>query len=85
MIIAIGIVLILHGLVHIWYIVLNQGLIEFRPEMGWTGNSWILSNFLGAEVTQPLATILYGISAITLVIAGIERRAPRRGVGWGFE
>jgi len=69
--IAIGIVLILHGLVHSWYIVINQGLVEFRPEMGWTGKSWILSNFLGVEITQPLATIFYGISAITFVIAGI--------------
>lgn len=71
MTIAIGIILMLHGLVHLWYVVLNQGLVEFRPEMGWTGRSWILTNFLGADITQPLATIFYSLAAISFVIAGI--------------
>jgi hypothetical protein len=66
-----GIVMTLHGLVHLWFVTINQGLVEFKTEMGWTGKSWILSNFLGAEITQPLATIFYGVSTITFVIAGI--------------
>ena len=42
-----GTFVVLHGLVHLWYFTLSQRLVEFKPEMGWTGKSWILSNLLG--------------------------------------
>jgi hypothetical protein len=71
MTILFGIITILHGLVHLWYVTLNQGLIEFKPEMGWTGKSWLLTDLLSAEFTRPLATIFYGVSAITFVVAGV--------------
>jgi len=29
--------LILHGLVHLWYLVLAFRLVEYKPDMGWTG------------------------------------------------
>jgi hypothetical protein len=47
----IGIFIVLHGLVHLWYVVLSQGLVEFEPEMGWTGESWLLSRLLGESAT----------------------------------
>jgi len=71
MTILFGIITILHGLVHFWYVILNQGLVEFKPEMGWTGKSWLLTDLLSAEFTRPLATIFYGVSAITFVVAGV--------------
>ena len=66
-----GIVLILHGLVHIWFVTMNQGWVELKPEMGWTGKSWLLTGPLGQDITQPIATIFYGLATITFIIAGI--------------
>lgn len=45
--ISIGIFMLLHGLVHLWYFVMSRGLVELKPEMGWSGKSWLLTNLLG--------------------------------------
>ena len=74
----IGLFIVLHGLVHLWYVVLSQRLIEFRPEMGWTARSWLLSNLFGDTTTRSLASVLYVLAAIALVAsgAGISLRTP---------
>jgi hypothetical protein len=66
-----GIILILHGLVHIWYITLSQGWVEFQAEMGWTGRSWLLSGLLGAGAAKMLAAGLYALAGLGLVAGGI--------------
>jgi hypothetical protein len=67
----IGLFVILHGLVHLWFFTLSQGLVEFKPEMGWTGRSWILSNFLGDSTTRFIASTLFVLAAIAFVISGV--------------
>ncbi len=69
--IVFGIFMILHGLVHLWYVVLSQGWVKFQTEMGWTGVSWLLTGFLGNKMTHILATIFYSVSAIAFVLSGI--------------
>lgn len=69
--IILGIFVILHGLVHAWYITLNQGWVEFQPEMGWTGQSWLLSDILNSGLARGLSTALYSLGGISFVIAGI--------------
>lgn len=66
----IGLFVILHGLVHLWYFTLSQGLVEFKPEMGWTGKSWIFSNLLGESTTRLVASALFVLAAIAFVISG---------------
>jgi len=66
-----GIFLILHGLVHMWYVVLSQRWVEFQSEMGWTGVSWLLTGSLGNKITNILATIFYSVSAIAFVLSGV--------------
>lgn len=66
-----GIFVILHGLVHIWYVVLSQNLVEFKPDMGWTGESWLFTNLLGGPITRLAASICYALAAILFVISGI--------------
>jgi len=66
---VIGIFMFLHGLVHIWYIVLSQEWVKIEAEMGWTGRSWLLSGLIGKEITNRLAAIFYGLAALTFVIA----------------
>jgi len=63
-----GIFIVLHGLVHLWYVVLSFGLVEFQPDMGWTGKSWLPTDLLGESAAHSLAGILY-ITATILFIA----------------
>jgi hypothetical protein len=66
-----GIFIILHGLVHLWYVTLAQRWVPFEPDMGWTGNSWLLTNLIGDSTTRLLATVLYSLATIVFVIGGI--------------
>lgn len=66
-----GFFLVLHGLVHLWYFTLSQGLVEFQTEMGWTGRSWLLSNFLGDSISRSLAGVFYVLATIAFVVSGI--------------
>jgi hypothetical protein len=66
-----GVFVLLHGLVHLWYVTLNQGLVEFQAEMGWTGESWLFSPLVGNGVTRSLVTLLYGLATVGFVIGGV--------------
>lgn len=66
----VGLFIILHGLVHLWFVVLSLKLVEFRPEMGWTSRSWIFTPLFGDSFTRQLAAVLYGLAALALVAAG---------------
>jgi hypothetical protein len=68
--ILISIFILLHGLVHLWYVTLSRGWVEFQANMGWTGKSWLFTNLLGDNVTRIVATIFYGLSTIAFLVAG---------------
>ena len=77
----IGLFVILHGLVHLWYFALSRGLVQFQPEMGWSGRSWIFTNLLGDSATRSLASVLYILATIGLVLSGTG--IFLRVEGWG--
>jgi hypothetical protein len=66
-----GIFIILHGLVHFWYVVLSFQWVEFQPDMGWTGRSWLLSSFMPETTLRSIAGVLFIIATIAFVISGI--------------
>ncbi len=66
-----GLFIMLHGLVYLWYVVLSYGLVEFQPDMGWTGESRLLSGVLGESKTRSLAGILYIVATVAFVVSGI--------------
>jgi hypothetical protein len=66
-----GILIILHGLVHLWFVVLSQRLVEFQPDMGWTGRSWLFTGLIGDAATRWLATIVYSLAALAFLVTGI--------------
>lgn len=68
--VAFGLFVVLHGLVHLWYVTLSQRLVEFRPEMGWTGRSWLMSDLLGLPPAGSLASVLYVLATGAFVAAG---------------
>jgi hypothetical protein len=67
----IAILSILHGLVHLWYVTMSLQLVEVTAEMGWTGKSWLLSNFLGEGILRPLAVVLYILATLGFVVGGV--------------
>ena len=68
-----GLFLMLHGMVHFWYVTLSQGWVRYQPAMGWTGESWLLSSWAGDGVTRPLASVLFSASAVIFLAAGVGR------------
>ena len=66
-----AIFVILHGLVHLWFVVLSQELIEVTPEMGWTPHSWLFTGVLGDAATRWLVTIISVALALTFLVGGI--------------
>lgn len=75
-----GLFIVLHGLVHVWYVVLSQKLVAFQPAMGWTGRSWLLTNLLGDSSARSFASLLYALATLSMVAAGIGVMA---GGVWG--
>lgn len=72
--------IILHGLVHLWYVSLSQGLVPFKPEMGWSGRSWLFTPLLGSATTGTLAGPLYLLATLLFVVAGAGLFAQADGV-----
>jgi len=66
-----GIFVILHGLVHLWFVVLSQDLVEFKPEMGWTGESWLFTGLLGGSTPHTLTSVIYVLATVAFLIAGV--------------
>jgi hypothetical protein len=67
-----GIFLILHGLVHFWYVVLSFQWVGFQPDMGWTGDSWLFSHLLKDSILRPFAGILFAIAGLLFITSGIS-------------
>ncbi|MFB6082194.1 MAG: hypothetical protein ABEJ67_05165 [Halanaeroarchaeum sp.] len=65
---GLGVFLVLHGFVHLWYVVLSQGWVEVEDQMGWNGRSWLCSSVVPAETTLAVASLLY--VAVALGFAG---------------
>ena len=66
-----GVFIILHGLVHLWYLTLSQGWVGFQSEMGWDGSSLLLSGFMSDSALRPIASILYLISTAIFLVGGV--------------
>ena len=66
-----GLFVVLHGLVHLWYFTLSQRLVEFKPEMGWSGRSWLFTNLLGEATTRVLAGVVYLAATIAFAVSAI--------------
>lgn len=66
-----GLFLVLHGFVHLWYVVLSQGWVEIEEQMGWGGHSWLLSSVLSSETILTLASVLYIAISLGFVIGGV--------------
>jgi hypothetical protein len=69
--VAAAVFLGLHGLVHVWYVVLSQGWVEIEEQMGWNGHSWLLSGVLEQGTILTLGSALYVLVTIGFVVGAI--------------
>ena len=69
--ILLGIFIILHGLVHLWYVVLSFQWVPYQPDMGWNGQSWLLSTLLNPSTLRAIAGVLFLLAALVFVAGGI--------------
>ena len=67
----IGLFIIAHGLVHLWYFTLSQKLVEFKPEMGWSGTSWLFTPLLGNTTTRLLASAFLVLTTTGFALSGV--------------
>jgi hypothetical protein len=66
-----GILVVLHGLVHLLYFGQSRRSFELQPGMLWPDGSWAFSKILGDETTRMLAAILLVLAAIGFVASGV--------------
>ena len=68
---AVAVFLVLHGLVHLWYVILSQRWVEVEDAMGWNGQSWLLSDLLAEGTILSLASVLYVLVAVAFLAGGV--------------
>ncbi len=67
----IGIFIILHGLVHLFYFAHSKRIFELRPGFEWPDNSWALSKLPGTKTIRTIVSLMCILVAATFVISGI--------------
>jgi hypothetical protein len=67
----VGIFLVLHGLVHLFFV--GQGLRLFRPQewMTWPDGSWLFSRFLRTASFRVMAAALCALCTVGFMLAGV--------------
>jgi hypothetical protein len=66
-----GVILVLHGLVHLLYFGQSVRRFELQPGMTWPDGSWAFAKLLGNNGTRTLASIFCILAATGLVIGGV--------------
>jgi len=69
--IVIGILFVLHGLVHLLYAGQSRQLFELRRRMTWPGGSWAFSKLLEGETIRQLGTTALTLAALGFVAGGL--------------
>ncbi len=65
-----GVVIVLHGLVHLLYFGQSARFYELQPGMVWPDGSWVFSKLLGDAATRSTANVLLILAAVGFVTGG---------------
>ena len=79
---AAAVFLALHGLVHLWYVVLSNGWIEVEDAMGWNGESWLLTGVLPEGIVLAVASVLYVLVTLLFLVGAV---GFLRDAGWAMQ
>lgn len=66
----IGLLILLHGLVHLLYFGQSLRYFELQPKMNWPDDSWVFSKLLNIKTLRMLTGILCIVATIGFVISG---------------
>ena len=66
-----GVVLILHGLVHLLYFGQSARFFSLKPDLAWPEGSWAFSKLLGDHGTRTLASALLVLAATGFIIGAL--------------
>ncbi|WP_372949152.1 hypothetical protein [Mariniphaga sp.] len=69
--VIIGIFIMLHGLVHLFYFAHSKRIFELRPGFEWPDNSWVLAKFMGTDTIRTIASLMCILVAAAFAISGI--------------
>jgi hypothetical protein len=69
--IFVGIISILHGMVHLLYAGQALHFFELRPRLAWPDSSWLFSRLLSDESTRLLAAVLLALTTLGFIVAGV--------------
>ena len=72
--------IVLHGLIHLFYLGQSKRFFELQPGMVWPDGSWAFSKLLGNEATRSLASTSCLLVAIGFVAGGL---GLLMGQAWG--
>ena len=68
--IAIGLIIIAHGLVHLMFEFYIQDSTN-NKNVGWSGDSWFLAKFFDENSVKIIGRIFWGLVIVGFVVAGI--------------
>ena len=66
-----GIIVILHGLVHLLYFGQSARLFELQQGMVWPSGSWVFSKLLGDGIARVLANVSLILAAVGFAVGGL--------------
>ena len=66
-----GVILVLHGLVHLLYFGQSARMFELQPGLTWPDGAWAFSRLLGEEGNRRLASALMILAAAGFVIGAV--------------
>lgn len=69
--ILIGAFIILHALVHFWFVSLALKMFEYKPDMGWTTRSWLFTPLLGDAITRKIAAAVFFLIMFVMAVGGV--------------
>ncbi len=69
--ILIGAFIILHALVHFWFVSLALKMFEYKPDMGWTTRSWLFTPLLGDNATRKIAAAAFFLIMLVMAAGGV--------------
>jgi hypothetical protein len=69
--IFVGIILILHALVHLLYAGQALRFFELRPSLVWPDGSWLFSRLLGDPATRWLAAVFLALVSLGFLAAAL--------------
>lgn len=66
-----GIIIVLHGLVHLLYAAHAYGALVLQPDMPWPQHAWGLSRAFKSSTLGTLAVVLCSLSGLGIAAGGI--------------